>query len=126
MPTHRPLPNPPVALPSSAIGVRGQPQLPADLLTVLAALGDPRDIALLLSDLLTPQEVEALAERWWIAERLSRGEAQRSVAEALQVSITTVSRGARSLKYGAGGFDLALKTLANLQTAGVDGPAERK
>jgi uncharacterized protein YerC len=42
------------------------------------------------------------------------------------VSITTVSRGARSLKYGAGGFDLALKTLANLQTAGVDGPAERK
>jgi Trp operon repressor len=81
---------------------------------------------MLLSDLLTPQEVEALAERWWIAERLSRGEAQRSVAEALQVSITTVSRGARSLKYGAGGFDLALKTLANLQTAGVDGPAERK
>lgn len=126
MSTHRPLSSPPIARPTPANGVRGQPQLPADLLTVLAALGDPRDIALLLSDLLTPQEVEALAERWWIAERLSRGEPQRAVAEALQVSITTVSRGARSLKYGAGGFDLALKTLATLQTAPTDDPAERR
>lgn len=126
MSTHRPLPSPSVAGPSSANGVRGQPQLPADLLTVLATLDDPRAIALLLSDLLTPQEVEALAERWWIAERLSRGEPQRAVAEALQVSITTVSRGARSLKYGAGGFDLALKTLANLHAPLADDPAERR
>ena len=95
--------------------VRGQPQLPADLLAVLAGLSDIRDISSLLSDLLTPQETEALTERWLIAERLSRGEPQRAVADALGVSITTVSRGARSLKYGAGGFALALMTLRRLQ-----------
>ncbi len=103
-----------------AYAARGQPQLPADLLTVLATLDNPRDMALLLSDLLTPQEVEALAERWWIAARLSRGEPQRAVAEALQVSITTVSRGARSLKYGTGGFELAFKTLADLRALPQD------
>lgn len=94
---------------------RGQPQLPVDLLAVLAALTSPRDISSLLSDLLTPQETEALTERWLIAERLSRGEPQRTVADALGVSITTVSRGARSLKYGSGGFALALATLRRMQ-----------
>lgn len=94
---------------------RGQPQLPADLLAVLAGLSNPQDIASLLSDLLTPQETEALTERWLIAERLSRGESQRAVADALGVSITTVSRGARSLKYGSGGFALALMMLRRLQ-----------
>ncbi len=93
---------------------RSQPQLPAELLAVLAHLSSPQDIACLLSDLLTPQETEALAERWLIADRLSRGEPQRAVADALGVSITTVSRGARSLKYGAGGFALALATLRKL------------
>lgn len=100
---------------------RGQPQLPGDLLTVLAVLTQPQNIASLLSDLLTPQETEALTERWLIAERLSRGESQRAVADALGVSITTVSRGARSLKYGAGGFALALTTLHRLEN-----PAEAK
>lgn len=102
--------------------LRGQPQLPDDLLQVLASLGEAQQIGLLLSDLLTPQEVEALTERWWIAQRLSRGEPQRAVAEALQVSITTVSRGARSLKYGTGGFDLALRTLAQLGDAAPEHP----
>jgi Trp operon repressor len=100
----------------SAVAPRGQPQLPDDLLAVLATLADAGHIAMLLSDLLTPQETEVLTERWHIAERLSRGEPQRAVADALAVSITTVSRGARSLKYGAGGFQLALQTLQNLRT----------
>lgn len=114
------------AAPGPALTTRGQPQLPRELLTVLATWTDPEPIARLLSDLLTPQELEALAERWWIAERLSRGEAQRAVSEALQVSITTVSRGARSLKYGAGGFDLALRTLRGLEAARPDDPTERR
>lgn len=113
-------PTPPEAPIDPNYAARGQPQLPAELLAVLATLDNPRDMALLLGDLLTPQEVEALAERWWIAARLSRGEPQRAVAEVLQVSITTVSRGARSLKYGTGGFELAFRTLANLQAAPQD------
>ena len=95
---------------------KNQPQLPGDLLKVLALLRRDADIARLLSDLLTPQETEALTERWLIAERLSRGESQRVVADALGVSITTVSRGARSLKYGSGGFALALGTLRDSDT----------
>lgn len=110
--------NLPETLPIAESARPGPPHLPAELLAVLAELRDPAQVALLLDDLLTPQEIEALTERWHIAERLSRGESQRAVAEALAVSVTTVSRGARSLKYGGGGFALALQTLKRLATRG--------
>jgi Trp operon repressor len=106
--------------PTSFPANRGQPQLPNGLLAVLAALDQPGQIAMLLGDLLTPQETEALGERWQIAQLLSRGEPQRAVADALSVSITTVSRGARSLKYGTGGFELALQTLQQLPSPVAD------
>ncbi|MCA9494404.1 MAG: helix-turn-helix domain-containing protein [Myxococcales bacterium] len=78
------------------------PTLPDDLLTVLAATTDTDELATLLSDLLTPAEIEALSERWHIVRRLHQGMAQRAVAEELQCSVTTVSRGARQLRYGTG------------------------
>lgn len=78
------------------------PTLPEDLLKVLADTTDAGELATLLSDLLTPAEIVALAERWQIVRRLHRGMPQRAVAEELQCSVTTVSRGARQLRYGTG------------------------
>lgn len=84
-----------------------EPQLPPDLLRVLAALPAP-ELGLLLNDLLTPRERESLAERWAIVDLLSQGHTQRQVRDQLDCSITTVSRGARQLKYGGGGIAHAL------------------
>ena len=90
------------------------PQLPADLLAVLADLRDPSQIARLLEDLLTPAEVSNVEERWELVKLLAAGLPQRGVAQRLGAGIATVSRGARILKYGVGGFDLAFDRLVTL------------
>lgn len=56
----------------------------------------------LLTDLLTPQEAEALAERVEILKLLNGGMTQRQAAAKLGISVTTVNRGARVIKYGTG------------------------
>ena len=53
-----------------------------------------------LEDMLTPQEIEALDERIKIMHALVAGKTQREIAEELELSITTVSRGSRILQYG--------------------------
>lgn len=52
-----------------------------------------------LEDILTPAEIVTIAERIEILRQLKAGISQREVAEKLGVSITTVTRGNRILKY---------------------------
>ncbi len=95
--------------------------LPADLVTVLAALERPADVQRLMADLLSPAEARKIGERWAIMQALAAGETHRVVRDRLGVSIATVSRGSRQLQFGAGGFDLALRTLRRLEAdAGSD------
>jgi TrpR family trp operon transcriptional repressor len=89
-----------------------RPRLPADLVDVLTSFRRCSDVDLVLTDLLTPSEIESIAERWEIVKRLDAGESQRDVRDAVGVSVTTVSRGSRGLKYGVGGFRIALDRLA--------------
>jgi len=89
-----------------------RPRLPDDLVDVLTSFRRCSDVDLVLTDLLTPSEIESIAERWEIVKRLDSGESQRDVRDAVGVSVTTVSRGSRGLKYGVGGFRVALDRLA--------------
>ncbi len=52
-----------------------------------------------LEDILSPQEIETLDERIKIMHALASGKTQREIAEELELSITTVSRGSRILQY---------------------------
>lgn len=88
-----------------------EPKLPADLLSVIARLDDPAELTKLLSDILTPHEIEAISERWEIVKRLDRGMSQRAIRDEIGASVTTISRGSRQIKYGQGGFRLALDLL---------------
>mgnify|MGYP002632596872 CR=1 FL=1 len=90
-----------------------RPALPDDLLVALTRLDGADAVALLLDDLLTPAEVRSVGERWQIVKRLAAGDSQRKVRDALNVSITTVSRGANQARYGAGGFNLAFDALVS-------------
>ncbi len=53
------------------------------------------ELALLLKAILTPAEIESIAQRLSILDGLSTGVAQREIAETLRVGIATVTRGSR-------------------------------
>jgi TrpR family trp operon transcriptional repressor len=91
-----------------------RPTLPPDLLDVLADVRDPKDLGALFDDLLTPAEVANVSERWELVKLLAEGKSQRAVASAVGAGVATVTRGARILKYGAGGFAKAFDRLAKL------------
>lgn len=52
-----------------------------------------------LEDILSPQEIETIDERIKVMHALVAGKTQREIAEKLELSITTVSRGSRILQY---------------------------
>ena len=88
------------------------PALPEDLLRVLSMSTDIDLVRRLLHDILTPHELSAIRERWEIVKRLDEGKSQRAIRDEIGVSVTTISRGNRQLKYGSGGFRDALDLLA--------------
>lgn len=60
------------------------------------------DMPWAIEDLFTPAEISEVAERIMLLKWLKTWQTQRAVAEDLWISVTTVSRGARVLKYGRG------------------------
>jgi Trp operon repressor len=89
-------------------------KLQKDLCELVASVKDEAEADLLLSDLLTPQERDVLAERWQIVQLLAKGVAQRKIAEKLGASISTVTRGSLAFQYGKKGFLYFLKKLKKL------------
>ncbi len=82
-----------------------------DLYVLLCTPRTPREAKLLAADLLTPRELQSLAERWHLIRMLAAGVPQREVKKKLNISISKITRGSRMLKHGSGGFRHALKYL---------------
>jgi TrpR-related protein YerC/YecD len=62
-------------------------------------LKDENEVKQFLKDLCTPQEIEALKERWRASQLLFEGElSYRQIHEKTGASVTTISRVARFLK----------------------------
>ena len=72
------------------------------LLTLAAKY--PMLLDALLTDLLTPEELASMAQRWQIIKKLSRGTPQRDIARSMGAGIATVTRGSRMLQNSQGGF----------------------
>jgi len=66
---------------------------------------DKKDLEKLFTDILSPQEIETLYERFQLIKLLKEWYSQREIAEKLWISTTTVNRGSRVLKYGTGILD---------------------
>ncbi len=82
-----------------------------DLCAALLSLGDPQQALNFLNDLCTPTEVAALSDRWHAARLLHQGFSQRDVAARTNVALGTVTRVARALKNGHGGYRAMLQRL---------------
>lgn len=55
-------------------------------------------------DLCTPSELRSMADRWRVAQLLESGVPYRSINEQTGVSTATITRVARAMTYGSGGY----------------------
>ena len=70
---------------------------------VLMSIKDPKLMENFLLDILTPFEILDINSRLSLLKLLEKGVSQREISKKLGVSITTVTRGSRVLKFGHGG-----------------------
>ncbi|HLD07545.1 MAG TPA: Trp family transcriptional regulator [Candidatus Peribacterales bacterium] len=82
-----------------------------ELYELFASVRSPKEAEMLLKDILTPQELDSIAERWQLIQELAKGRPQREVAEGLGISISKITRGSRMLQYGSGGFEYFLEKM---------------
>lgn len=83
-------------------------RLKKDLFRAIQSLKDVDALEAFFEDLCTPAELGALADRWRVAKLLEQGMPYREIYERTGVSTATVTRVARALTYGAGGYRRAL------------------
>jgi TrpR family trp operon transcriptional repressor len=76
-----------------------------DLADTIVSIKDRQTAKDFLKNLLTPGELEEISKRLQIVKLLKKGIPQREIAKKLDVSIGTITRGSRELKYGAPGFE---------------------
>lgn len=93
--------------------------LAEDLCRALLTPASAEEMARLLTDLCTPQEIRTLAERWHVARLLDgTGLSYREIHEATGVSTTTIVRVARFLRQEPHhGYRAAIDALAGAKNA---------
>jgi TrpR-related protein YerC/YecD len=79
-----------------------------DLYKTIAGLKTKDEVRQFFTDLCTPAELMAMADRWKAARLLREGLSYREIYEKSGVSTATVTRVARCLTLGAGGYRLVL------------------
>jgi len=82
-----------------------------ELCELFTSIESTKEADQLIQDIFTPQEISSLSERWQLIQLLVKGTSQREIAETLNVSISTVTRGSRALQASSGGFQHFLKKL---------------
>lgn len=81
----------------------------AALMDAIVALDDRDEAARFLRDLCTRRELEEFASRWAVVRSLAAGHSYREVNELTGVSTATITRIARWLRHGTGGYRSALE-----------------
>ena len=70
----------------------------SDLCDAFLSLESGDEVMMFLRDLCTPQEINALQERWRVCQLLDRGLSYRDIHRTTGASLTTVGRVARFLR----------------------------
>lgn len=82
-----------------------------ELYEALIQLKNFEEFQRFFSDLCTPAEIQAMADRWKVAQLLYQKHPYREIYEMTGVSTATVTRVARCLSYGENGYKLLLERL---------------
>lgn len=81
------------------------------LMQAICVLNNKQEAKAFFTDLCTPAELEAMADRWQVVPLLRKGLPYRTIHEQTGVSVTTITRVARSLSMGNGGYLLVAQRL---------------
>jgi len=81
------------------------------LYEAVLALRTPEECRRFFEDLCTPTEVQAMADRWAVVDQLLEETPYREIQKRTGVSVATVTRVARCLRDGEGGYTLVLERL---------------
>ena len=80
-----------------------------DLFKAILTLESVEDCRKFFEDVCTIKELEAIAQRLDVAKMLSNGKNYQEISKETGASTATISRVAKCLNYGAGGYDLVLQ-----------------
>jgi TrpR-related protein YerC/YecD len=75
-----------------------------DLFEVILALETEEDCYRFFEDLMTVKEMQSIAQRWQVVKKLDENKTYVEIEEETGASTATISRIAKCLSYGAGGY----------------------
>jgi TrpR-related protein YerC/YecD len=87
-----------------------------ELYNAVLQLKDVRDCRAFFRDLCTPAELQAMTDRWAVAELLAAGHTYRQIRDKTGVSVTTVGRVARCLAEQPAGYSAVLTRMGKLKS----------
>jgi len=79
----------------------------------LLCLETSQEMKQFLEDLCTPAEIEAMVDRWRVAQLVNQGYSYRDIREITEVSVTTIGRVARFMEMGTGGYRTVLERIGS-------------
>ena len=85
------------------------------LYKAILTLKTEEECASFFNDICTFQEVEALAQRIEVAIRIKNKESYVDINKSTGASTATISKVSKYINYGAGGYDLVLERLKELE-----------
>jgi TrpR-related protein YerC/YecD len=85
-----------------------------ELYSAILKLANIDECRAFFRDLCTPAELQALKDRWAVAELLADGLTYRQIRDRTGVSVTTIGRVARCLAEDPPGYAAVLKRIGRL------------
>lgn len=81
----------------------------------IALIDNQQEALRFFTDLCTPAELEAMADRWQVVPMLRQGIPYRAIHDKTGVSVATITRVARCIHFGEGGYSLIADRLNQAQ-----------
>ncbi len=81
------------------------------LYKAILCLKNEEECSAFFNDICTIQEMEALAQRIEVAQRLTKGESYVDINKNTGASTATISRVSKYLNYGAGGYQTVINRM---------------
>jgi len=98
------------------LDLRAESAAEDELFGAVLLLKDIDECRAFFRDLCTPAELQAMKDRWAVAELLTDGLTYRQIRDNTGVSVTTVGRVARCLAEEPAGYSAVLKRMGRLKS----------